>query len=508
MTSPDPRGGGAPAGASTPLAPRHARIKPGKLLIDGQWVESAQGGSFPTVNPATGEVLTMCAEASGEDIDRAVAAARRALESGPWKKMSASERGKILWRVGDLILQHVDELAELESLDQGKPFTEASKIDVPMAAECMQYFAGWATKIHGDTIPVRGNHLNYTLREPIGVCGLIIPWNFPLLLATWKLGPALAAGNTVVLKPAEQTPLSALRLGELLLEAGIPPGVVNILPGFGPVAGEALVSHPGVDKIAFTGSQKTGQEVMRTASRNLKRVTLELGGKSPNIVFADADLDAAVRGATSGIFYNKGEVCAAGSRLFLEESIHDKFVEKLVDRAKKLPQGDPLDPKTRLGPQVSEAQLNRILSYIGSGRHEGARIACGGDRARPAGVEDGYFVQPTIFTGVKQEMKIAREEIFGPVLSVLTFKDADDVLKKANGLFYGLAAGVWSRDIGRCHRLARELEAGTVWINTYNVMDPASPFGGYKMSGFGRDLGEESLSQYTITKSVWVDLNV
>ena len=485
---------------------RHARIKPGKLLINGKWVESVQGGHFPTVNPATGEVITMVAEAAGEDVDLAVAAARQALENGPWRRMSASDRGKILWKAGDLILKHAEELSEFESIDQGKPYSEALRVDLPMAADCFHYFAGWATKIQGSTIPVKGDYLCYTLREPIGVVGLIIPWNFPILLAAWKLAPALAAGNTVIFKPAEQTPLSALRLGELLQEAGVPDGVANILPGFGPVAGEALVSHPGVDKISFTGSQKTGQEVMRTASRNVKRITLELGGKSPNIVFADADLKAAVRGATNGIFYNKGEVCAAGSRLFLEESIAEKFVEKLVERAKKLTQGDPLDPETRLGPQISEAQMNRILTYISSGRHEGAKIVTGGDRAHPAGLEKGFFVQPTIFTNVKDSMKIAREEIFGPVLSVLTFKDPDEMLKKANGLFYGLAAAVWSRDIGRCHKLARELQAGTVWINTYNVLDAASPFGGYKMSGFGRDLGEESLAQYTITKSVWVNL--
>jgi acyl-CoA reductase-like NAD-dependent aldehyde dehydrogenase len=504
----EPRSGQEPAAAAAarPAVPSRAHPKPGKLLIGGKWVDSVQGGTFPTINPATGEVLATVAEASGEDVDLAVKAARQAFESPPWRTMSAADRGRLLWKVGELIAEHADELAELESLDCGKPIAESAKIDVPMAVDCWQYFAGWPTKIHGETIPVAGPYLNYTLREPLGVVGQIIPWNFPLLLLSHKLAPALACGNTVILKPAEQTPLSALRVGELLCEAGLPDGVVNILPGSGPVAGEALVSHPGVDKIAFTGSQKTGQEVMRAASRNLKRVLLELGGKSPNIVFADADLDAAVRGASGGIFYNKGEVCTAGSRLFLEESIHDAFVDRLVERAKGLPQGDPLDPKTRIGPQVSEAQMNRILGYVASGKHDGARLACGGDRAHVPGLEKGFFVQPTIFTGVTQEMKIAREEIFGPVLSVLPFRDADEVVRKSNSLLYGLAAAVWSRDVRRVHRMARELQAGTVWINTYNAFDAASPFGGYKMSGFGREMGMECLQQYTLLKSVWVDL--
>jgi acyl-CoA reductase-like NAD-dependent aldehyde dehydrogenase len=488
------------------IIPSRAKVKPGKLLINGRWQDSAQGGSFPTVNPATGEVLTLVAEASSDDVDLAVTAARSAFE-GDWRRMSLSDRGRLLWQAASLMRQAADELAELESLDTGKPIFETRNFDVPLAAECFEYFAGWSTKIQGETIPVRGAYLNYTLREPLGVVGQIIPFTFPLLHFAWKVAPALACGNTVILKPAELAPLTALRLGEILQEAGLPDGVLNVLPGFGPVAGDALVGHPLVDKISFTGSQKTGQEVMRTASRNLKRISLAMGGKSPSLVFADADLDEAVIGVLTGIFFGKGEMCTAGSRLIVHESVHDRFVEALIERAKGLPQGDPLDLATRIGPQISEAQTNRVLSYVAGARTEGAKVASGGERSTIAGMEKGFFVQPTILTGVRQEMKVAREEIGGPVLSVLRFREPDEAVKLANSLFYGLNASIWSRDLKRAHKIARELQSGTIWVNTVNAFDAASPFGGYKMSGVGRDLGLECLSQYTIVKSVWIDLD-
>ncbi len=430
-------------------------------------------------------------------------AARKAFAEGAWAKMSPGERGRLLWKIADLIEARAESIARLETLDSGKTITEASKVDVPMAADCFRYFAGFATKIEGETIPARGPYLNYTLREPLGVVGQIIPWNFPILLAAWKVAPALAAGNTVVLKPAEQTPLSALLLAEIAQEAGLPPGVLNVVPGFGSKAGTALVEHPDVNKIAFTGSTSVGQEIMRRASGSLKRLTLELGGKSPNIVFADADIDLAVRGASNGIFYNKGEVCTAGSRLFVEDSLHDAFLDRLQAYASKLPQGDPLDPKTRLGPQVSQAQRDRVLGYIEAGKNEGARLVCGG--SRPPG--KGYFVKPTIFEAVTPGMTIAREEIFGPVLAVLRFREVEEVLRAANDTSYGLAAAVWTRDVKKAHTAARLLQAGTVWINTYGLYDSAMPFGGYKMSGFGRELGRHGLMEYTQTKSVWVDLS-
>ena len=485
------------------MAPNASTLPPGRLFIGGQWVESVEGRTFTTLNPATEEPLAEVSEGRSADIDRAVEAARKAFGEGAWPRLAPADRGRILWRLGDLLESHVDEIARIESLDSGKTITEASKVDLPLAADCFRYFAGWAGKIEGETIPVRAPCLSYTLREPLGVVGQIIPWNFPILLAAWKVAPALAAGNTVVLKPAEQTPLSALRLAALAQEAGLPAGVLNVVPGFGPTAGAALVDHPGVDKIAFTGSTAVGQEIMRRASGTLKRLTLELGGKSPNIVFADADLDAAVRGASNGIFYNKGEVCTAGSRLFLEESLHDSFLDRLQAQTAKLSQGDPLDPKTRLGPQVSEAQMNRVLSYIDKGKAEGARLVTGGSRAPGR----GYFVRPTIFDDVRGGMTIAREEIFGPVLSVIRFRDLEEVVRAANDTAYGLAAAVWTRDIKKAHRAARLLQAGTVWVNTYGLYDSAAPFGGYKMSGFGRELGHHGLMEYTQTKTVWVDLS-
>jgi len=482
-----------------------AKISPGKLLIGGQWVEGS-GKPFDTGNPATGEVLTTVSDAGEKEVDQAVAAARKALEdsAGPWRKMSASERGKILWRIADAVEKNIDELAELETLNNGKPIFESRYVDMPMVVDVFRYYAGWATKIHGETVNTFNNAFTYTLREPVGVVGAIVAWNFPLLLASWKLGPALACGNTVVLKPAEQTPLTALRFGELAQEAGLPAGVLNIVTG-GPETGAALVRHPGVDKVAFTGSTSVGKEIMRNAADSLKRVTLELGGKSPNIVFADSALDAAVKGAINGIFYGKGEVCCAGSRLFVEKKVEDEFLAKLVEYSKKLKLGDPLDPKTRLGAIVSEKQMKTVLGYIEAGKSEGATLLAGGKRASVNG-DHGYFIEPTIFGGVKNDMKIAQEEIFGPVLATLSFEDMDQVAELANKNVYGLAAAIWTNDIKKAHQLSRRLKAGTVWINTYGVMDAALPFGGYKQSGFGRELGMHAIEHYTELKTVWMNL--
>jgi acyl-CoA reductase-like NAD-dependent aldehyde dehydrogenase len=482
------------------------RVEPGKLLVNGEWSNSSNGKTFDTINPATGEVITQVASAGAEDVDRAVKAARAVFDdpNSKWRRMSASDRGKILWRIADLVDQHIDELAELETLDNGKPIFESRYVDMPMVADVFRYYAGLATKIHGETVNTNENAFTYTLREPVGVVGAIIPWNFPLLLASWKLGPALACGNTVVLKPAEQTPLTALRFGQLAMEAGLPAGVLNIITG-GPEAGAALVKHPLVDKIAFTGSTAVGKEIMRSASDTLKRVTLELGGKSPNIVFADSDIDTAVKGAINGIFYGKGEVCNAGSRLFVERSVHDQFVEKLIDRAKKLLPGDPFDPKTRLGAIVSEKQMQTVMSYIEAGKKDGAHLITGGNRVR-VGEGNGYFIEPTIFGGVKNNMRIAQEEIFGPVLATLTFDDVDEVAALANQNIYGLAAAIWTKDIKRAHALSKRLRAGTVWINTYGLMDAALPFGGYKQSGFGRELGIHAIEHYTELKTVWMSL--
>jgi acyl-CoA reductase-like NAD-dependent aldehyde dehydrogenase len=478
----------------------------GQLLIAGAFTDALSGRTFPTVNPADESVITTVAEAGAEDVDAAVTAARAALTTGPWSRMTGAERGRILWKMGELMVECLPALPMLETLDTGKTLFDSGKIEIPMAAQILQYYAGAASKIDGRTLGGRPDAFTFTLREPVGVVAAIVPWNFPLLLATWKVAPALAAGCVVVLKPASQTPLTAIELGRIGLDAGLPPGVLQVLPGAGGGAGMALVRHAGVDKVAFTGSTEVGRTVLREAAGTMKRVTLELGGKSPNIVFADADVDAAIKGAFSGIFYNKGEVCAAGSRLFVERSVHERVVSELASRADAVTLGDPREKTTRMGPVVSASQMDSVLGYIESGKREGARVAAGGRRADEINGGKGYFVRPTVFDGVGPSMKIAREEIFGPVLAVLPFEDADDAVVQANATVYGLAAGVWTRDLAKAHRVARAVKAGTVWVNTYNLYDPALPFGGFKQSGFGRDLGIEALDGYLETKSVWIDL--
>ncbi len=488
------------------LKPQKANPKPGKLFINGEFVDSLSGKTFDTINPATGEVIVPIAEGDAADIDRAVKAAHAAFEEGSeWRKMNAHDRQNRLFKLAQLIRANLDELAELETLDTGKPIFESSKFDIPQAAECFEYYAGWVTKITGDTIPVShgGDALAYTLREPIGVCGLITPWNFPLQMVAWKAAPALACGNTIVIKPAEQTPLTALRFAELSLEAGIPAGVINVVTGFGETAGAALVDHPLVNKIAFTGSTEVGKQIMASAAKTLKRVSLELGGKSPNIVFADSDVELAAKYALGGIFFNQGEMCTAGSRIFVEASGYDQFMSVLTSRAQKMVAGDPLHPKTRLGALISAEHLDRVLGYVNIGKSEGANILAGGERIG----SKGYFMKPTVLDNVTNNMRVAQEEIFGPVASVIRFENIEEAIREANNSPYGLAASIWTKDIKKAHRIARSVKAGTVWINTISTTDNALPFGGYKSSGFGRELGRSAIDLYTETKSVWVDLN-
>jgi phenylacetaldehyde dehydrogenase len=477
--------------------------RPRQMFINGQWTDAASGKTFETPNPATGETLAHVAEGDAEDINRAVRAARAAFEDGPWSRMTPSERGRIVWKIGDLILEHVDELAQLESLDNGKPFLVAQAADVPLAADLFHYMAGWATKIEGNTIDISvpympgANFHSYTLREPIGVVGQIIPWNFPLLMAAWKLGPALTTGCTVVLKPAEQTPLTALRLAELIAEAGVPDGVVNVVTGFGETAGAALAAHDDVDKVAFTGSTEVGKLIVQAAAGNLKKLTLELGGKSPNIVFDDAE-DNAVEGAANAIFFNHGQCCVAGSRLFVQAGKFDEVVDGVAEIAKSIKLGSGLDPTTQMGPLVSDEQFRRVTGYLESGKADGATALTGGGRYG----ERGYFVEPTVLTNTRPDMKVVREEIFGPVVVAEKFDSLDEIAAQANDTPYGLGAGIWTRDISKAHALAKKLRAGTVWINCYNVFDASLPFGGYKQSGWGREMGHEVLNNYTEVKAV------
>jgi aldehyde dehydrogenase (NAD+) len=476
-------------------------VKDQPLFIAGQWRGSASGKTFPTLNPATGETICQVAEGDRADIDLAVQAARKALESGPWPALDAADRGRLLLRLADLVEGRARELAALESLNCGKLFTDALN-DVQGAASTLRYYGGWADKIEGRTLPVRGNFLSYTLRQPVGVVGQIIPWNFPLLMLAWKWGPALACGNTVVLKPAEQTPLTALRMAELSVEAGFPAGVVNVVNGLGETAGAALVTHPGVDKIAFTGHVDTARIIQRAAADTLKRLTFELGGKSPNVVLADADLTAAVAGAFHAIYFHGGQCCTAGSRLFVEDKIHGEFVERLSEMARKRKLGDPLEPGTEQGPQVSQEQLDKILGYVALGQEQGARLVTGGRRAG----DRGFFVEPTIFDRVQDDMAIARDEIFGPVVSVLSFKKVEEVIQRANDTSYGLAAAIWTKDLDKAHLFARRVKAGTVWVNCYHVVDTTTPFGGFKMSGQGRENGAAALEHYTELKTVTIKL--
>ncbi|ONK24528.1 betaine-aldehyde dehydrogenase [Bacillus sp. VT-16-64] len=473
-----------------------------KLFINGEFVESSSGKTFETYNPANGEVLAYVSEAQAEDVDKAVTAAKRAFEEGPWSRMSAADRGRLMYKLAELIEKNKQELAEIDTLDNGKPINEVLGNDIPNAVGQFQYFAGWATKIVGQTIPVSGNYFNYTRHEPVGVVGQIIPWNFPLMMAAWKIAPALATGCTVVLKPAEQTPLSALYLAQLAAEAGFPEGVINMVPGFGEVVGDALVKHPDVDKIAFTGSTSVGKAIMREAANTMKRVTLELGGKSPNIILPDADLSKAAPGVFSGIMANQGEVCSAGSRVYIQKKVYDHVLSDLINYAENVKQGSGLSTDTDMGPLVSKKQQNRVVDYINKGNEEGAKMLCGGGHT-----EKGYFVEPTIFTNVDEEMSIAREEIFGPVVVAMPYESLDEIIERANNSNFGLAAGLWTENLKNAHYVANRLKAGSVWVNCYNVTDPASPFGGYKESGFGREMGSYALQNYTEVKSVWINLD-
>ena len=475
-----------------------------KMLINGQWVGAASGMTFPTYNPATGQVLSHAAEGDKADVDAAVRAAREAFDHGPWRKFTASERGRMIWKLADLLEQHTEEFATLESLDNGKPLAVARVADVPLAVDLLRYMAGWTTKIEGNTIPISvpytpgARYHAFSLREPVGVVAQVIPWNFPLLMAAWKIGPALAAGCTIVLKPAEQTPLTAIRLGELIQEAGFPEGVVNIVTGFGETAGAALAAHPDVDKIAFTGSTEVGKLIVHAATGNLKKVTLELGGKSPNVIMKDADLDVAIPGAASAIFFNHGQCCCAGSRLYVHKSHFDKVVEGISDEAKKICVGPGWEPGTQLGPLVSEEQLRRVKGYIDAGLVEGACASTGGKQIG----DIGYFVEPTVMINTHKDMKVVREEIFGPVVTVMKYDTLEEVVELSNESSYGLAAGIWTNNLARAHQLAAAMRAGTVWVNCYNIFDAALPFGGYKESGWGREMGHNAIDAYTETKAV------
>jgi aldehyde dehydrogenase (NAD+) len=482
--------------------PRQPQVRQTQCFIDGEWVPAASGKTFETINPATEEVIADVAAGDREDVDRAAKAAREAFESGPWPKMDARDRGRLINKLADLIEDELEDLAALETLDNGKPIRDSRAADLPLVIDCLRYYAGYADKLHGQTIPVRGNYFTYTRREPVGVVGQIIPWNFPMLMVAWKWGPALAAGCTIVMKPAEQTPLTCLRMARLAQKAGIPDGVINVVPGYGETAGAAIVKHPQIDKVAFTGSGETAQIIMRDAATTLKRLTFELGGKSPNIVFADSDLEAAAAGSHFGLYFNQGQCCCAGSRLFVEEKVYDKFINRIQSMNKTRKLGDPLDPATEQGPQVDQTQFDKIMHYIDLGKREGAECLTGGSRWG----DRGYYIEPTLFTGVTDDMAIAKDEIFGPVLSVLKFKNLDEIVERANNTTYGLAAAVWTRDIAKAHYLANKIRAGTVWVNCYDVFDAAAPFGGFKMSGMGRELGERGLDAYTEWKTVTVSL--